>query len=161
MVGDRTWLTDAADGSLDAVLALRPELADRYDALGREVWAAGLDSALLELCRIRVAQVLGDAAGAALRTPAALAAGLDEQRVARLDEWWSHSAFGPAERTALATAEQFVVDVHGVSDESFATVVDALGPAGAVAFSMALALFDGQSRLRLAFAAPSSSGGAT
>ena len=158
-MGERTWWTDATDGSLGAVLALRPELAHRYDALGHQVWAAGLDPTLLELCRIRVATVLGDAAGAALRTPAALAAGLDEQRVAQLDEWWSHPAFGPAERAALATAEQFVVDVHGVSDESFAAVVDALGPAGAVAFSMALALFDGQSRLRLAFTVPSSSGG--
>ena len=158
-MGEQTWLIDAPDASLGAVVGLRPELAERYDALAEQVWRSGVDPVLLELCRIRVAQLLGDAAGAALRTPRAVAAGLDEQLVVRLGEWWSHPLFGTVERAALATAEQFVVDVHGVSDEGFAGVVQALGAPGAVAFSMALALFDGQSRIRLVFAAPSSAPG--
>ena len=106
-------------------------------------------------------ELLGDAAGAAARTPAAVVAGFSEQLAVRLDEWWSYPSFGEQERSALAVAEQFVVDVHGVSDERFASLAKHLGDAGAVAFSMALALFDGQSRLRLAFAAPDLSQGDT
>ena len=83
-----------------------------------------------------------------------MAAGLSEQLVAHLDHWWEHPAFGEPERSALAVAEQFVVDVHGVGDETFARITSALGAPGAVAFSLGLALFDGQSRLRLAFASP-------
>ena len=40
-----------------------------------------------------------------------------------------------------------------MTDERFAELRDRLGAAGAVGFCFALALFDGQSRLRLAFAA--------
>ena len=147
----RSWLAEAPESSVDAVLKLRPELAERYDALIDTVWRSGVDPVLLELCRIRMAQLLGDAAGAAARTPAAVVAGFSEQLAVRLDEWWSYPSFGEQERSALAVAEQFVVDVHGVSDERFAALTAHLGPAGAVAFSMALALFDGQSRVRLAF----------
>ena len=148
----RSWLPDGTDTS--DVLTLRSDLATRHDALVASVWRAGVDPVLLELCRIRMAQLLGDAAGVAARSPQAVVAGLSEQLVVRLDEWWSFPSFGEPERTALAIAEQFVVDVHGVSDERFAALAAHLGPDGAVAFSMALALFDGQSRLRRAFTAP-------
>jgi len=153
-VGDGTWLDDAPDAPLGGVLSLRPELAERYDVLAGRVWHAGVDPVLLELCRLRMAQLLGDRAGAAVRTPEAVVAGLSEQLVVHLDHWWDHPAFGEPERSALAVAEQFVVDVHGVGDELFGRLATALGPAGAVAFSLGLALFDGQSRLRLAFVAP-------
>lgn len=147
-----TWPV-AADGALDALIADRPDLGDRYAVLTGGVWDAGVPAHLLELCRIRMAQLLGDAAGAALRSPQA--AGLDEARVAALGRWWDDPGFDPLARAALAVAEQFTIDVHGVTDDQFAAVRDALDPAAAVAFAFALALFDGQSRLRLAFATPS------
>ena len=104
----RSWLAEAPESSVDAVLKLRPELAERYDALIDTVWRSGVDPVLLELCRIRMAQLLGDAAGAAARTPAAVVAGFSEQLAVRLDEWWSYPSFGEQERSALAVAEQFV-----------------------------------------------------
>jgi alkylhydroperoxidase family enzyme len=151
-MGHRTWVSGATDASLASVLRVQPDLAVRYDTLVDGVWQAGIDPHVLELCRIRIAQQLGDLAGAALRS--AEAAGLDEALVAALDRWWSHPGFDDVARSALSVAEQFTLDVHGVSDEQFAAVTDRLGAAGAVAFSFALALFDGQSRLRLAFATP-------
>lgn len=152
-MGERTWLTEAHDASVASVLGRRPDLARPYDALTGGVWSTGVDVGLLELCRIRLAQVLGDRAGAALRSPQAAGA-LDEALVAALDRWWSDPAVDAPRRTALAVTEQFAVDVHGVSDERFAELRDHLGASGAVGFCFALALFDGQSRLRLAFAAP-------
>jgi alkylhydroperoxidase family enzyme len=159
-VGDRTWLAGAAEASPDALLALRPDLDGRYAALVDAAWRSGVDPVLLELCRLRIASVLGDAAGASARQPQALLAGLNEQLVVHLDEWWAHPSFGSAERAALAVAEQFAIDVHGVDDAQFGAVAAHLGPDGAVAFAMALALFDGQSRLRRAFAVASDHGGA-
>jgi hypothetical protein len=151
-MGEPTWLTDAPDAGLGSVLAARPDLAERYGVLAAGLWASGVDPGLLELCRIRLAQVVGDGAGAALRSPEAAGA-LDETLVAHLDAWWSHEGFDAVPRAALGITEQFAVDVHGVSDERFAELAGHLGPAGAVGLSFALALFDGQSRLRLAFAA--------
>ncbi len=149
-MGEGTWLTEATDASLPSVLRARPDLSGRYETLVGGVWRAGVDPHVLELCRIRMAQQLGDVAGAALRSPEA--AGLDEALVVGLDRWWSHPGFDELARATLSVAEQFALDVHGVSDEQFAAVSQRLGAAGAVAFSFALALFDGQSRLRLAFA---------
>lgn len=148
-MGEASWLADASEASLGDVLAGRPDLGGRYGTLAAGVWRAGIPPHLLELCRIRMAQLLGDTGGAAVRSPEA--AGLDEDLVAHLDRWWGHDGFDELARAALSVAEQFTVDVHGVSDDQFAAVRDRLDPAAAVAFSFALALFDGQSRLRLAF----------
>lgn len=136
---------------MGALLADRPDLGDRYATLVGGLWNAGVDAHLLELCRIRIAQQLGDDAGIALRSPEA--AGLDEARVAALDRWWSDPVFDETSRAALGIAEQFTLDVHGVTDAQFAALRDHVGASASVAFSFALALFDGQSRLRLAFAA--------
>src|SRR5438093_917504 len=51
--------------SLDDVLAVVPEVHERYRELVAELWAPDrIDPRLLELCRIRLAQLLGDASGA-------------------------------------------------------------------------------------------------
>jgi alkylhydroperoxidase family enzyme len=153
-MGERTWLTTAPDGSLHGLLSIRPDLGERYDAMIERLWHSGVDATLLELCRIRIAQLVGDAAGATLRTPQGLGPGSSEQRVGQLPDWRRQSSFSEAERAALTVAEQFVVDVHGVSDDQFAALVAHHGSAGAVALATAFGLFDGQSRFRLALSAP-------
>ena len=152
-MGERTWVQAAPDPTLPGVLSIRPDLATRYDTMLDELWGCGVDPCLLELCRVALALVLGDGAGAALRTPVAVDAGLDESRLAGLTRWRADPSFTPLERAALGVTEQFAVDVHGVTDAQFAEVASGLGPAGAVALTTALGLFDGQSRMRLAFAA--------
>jgi len=52
------------------------------------------------------------------------------------------------QRAALAVAEQFVVDAHGVTDEQVAELVDHLGAGATVAFTAAVGLFDGFTRFR-------------
>jgi len=142
-VGNATWL--------DGGLAARADLASRYDAMLAALWASGVEPRLLELCRLAIARVLGDDDGASIRTPAA---GLDEATVDALVRWRDAPGFTAAERAVLEVAEQFAVDVHGVTDAQFAALVEGVGPKGAVALTTGLGLFDGQSRMRLALRRP-------
>lgn len=129
------------------VLAARPELAEHRATMLDGIWCdSGVPPVLLELARLRVAALLHDEAGWASRTSAAVAAGLDEELVDALPAWPTHPRFGPTERVALAVAEQFVMDSHGVTDAQIAALRDALGDQCTVGFLIALALFDGFSR---------------
>lgn len=133
-----------------ALLAAQPAMAAGFAAMSERLWDDGaVDPWLLELVRIRICQLHGDARGAAERTPQAVAAGFDEHLAAALAAWPTAGGFSVAQRQALEIAELFVIDVHSVSDEQMASLADHLGPAGVVAFSVALGLFDGFTRFRL------------
>lgn len=93
-----------------------PEATQNLDALIEVAWKSA-DPVELELCRLRIASMLGDTVGSARRTVAATAAGLDEQRIALLDRWWESPAFSPRERARLAYTEQFVTSVSSMGDE--------------------------------------------
>ncbi|MFN8643082.1 MAG: hypothetical protein U0802_16040 [Candidatus Binatia bacterium] len=133
-----SWL---GSESFADVFGLRPELYADYRAFAARVCADGLvDPPLLELCRVRVAQILGWAT-----VPTAL----DDARVAALADWRHSRLFAPLERACLRLAEGFVLDPHGVSDADAAAVAGHLSPAEMVALIEALAVFDGFTRMRL------------
>jgi alkylhydroperoxidase family enzyme len=137
------WLATAGADPLE----LRPELASLYRTFEGRLWRDRLvDPVLLELCRMRIAGLLGDTAGAVARTP-----GVDvgEERADRLADGPTDPAFDDLHRAGLAFAEQFVIDPHGVTDDLFAAVAEHLTPPEMVAFTTALGLFDGMSRFRL------------
>jgi alkylhydroperoxidase family enzyme len=138
-----SWLPTAGPDPLE----LRPELATLYRTFEGRLWRDRLvDPELLELCRLRIASLLGDEAGAASRTPGVE---IGEGRDERLADWPADPAFDDLHRAGLAFAEQFVIDSHGVSDDQFAAVAEHLTPDEMVAFTTALGLFDGMSRFRL------------
>lgn len=142
-----SWL---GSSSFAGTFALRPELYADFTPFADAVWRDRLvDPVLLELCRLRVAQVLGCAAEARRRTPAALAAGFDEAQAAALAGWVRSEVFSPVQRACLRLAEGFVLDPHGVSDADAAAVAAHLPPAEMVALIEALAIFDGFTRFRL------------
>ena len=129
------------------LLAARPELADHRATMLDGIWrGSGVPPRLLELARLRVAALLHDEVGSATRTPAAVAAGLDDDLVDALPAWPTDPRFTPTDRAALAVTEQFVVDCHGITDAQVAELHDALGDQPTVGFLIALALFDGFSR---------------
>jgi alkylhydroperoxidase family enzyme len=131
----------------ERVFALRPNLFEAWRDFTALFWKRRLvDPLVLELCRLRIAQMLGARHPQSLRTPEALAAGLSEERIAALASWWSSDGFSSTERACLRFAEQFVLDAKGITDADAAAVVSALGDAGTVAFVEALAIFDGFSR---------------
>lgn len=146
-----SWLDDATggDGGFDAVIGLRPDLAAAYRDFAAVFWDDALfDPVALELCRLRVAQLLRCPGALEERMPAATAAGLTEELVGALPAWSTDSRFTDLQRAALTIAEQFVLDPHGITAEQRAAVVAHAGDAGLVALVEALAVFDGFTRFR-------------
>jgi alkylhydroperoxidase family enzyme len=148
-----SWLPEHAPGLGDAaddferVFALRPELFAAWREFASLFWEKRLvDPVILELCRLRIAQLHRARHPLSLRTPEARDAGLDEAKIAALERWWDSDRFAPLERACLRFAEQFVADAKAMSDDEAARVVVALGDAGTVAFVEALAVFDGFAR---------------
>lgn len=123
-------------------------LADAYAAAWRVV-----DPVLLELCRLRVAALLGCEAEATARTPAAREAGLDEATVADLPRWPTSPRYGARERACLALCEQFVMDVGGMPDGLALDVAEHLGSGGLADLVTALLVLEQRQRLRLAWEA--------
>lgn len=105
------------------VMELRPELARLVHELRRDT-EARVPGRLHQVLRARVHQLLGVPGGAAV------------------PEDLTH-----AEQVALAVAEQFVLDVHGLSDAEFARLGEHFTPAEQLAILIDLALLDGFARL--------------
>jgi alkylhydroperoxidase family enzyme len=147
-----TWLPDPVAGAtpLDGVFGRRANLYEDFRRWSAIFWEARLlDPVLLELCRLRVAQLHECDAELRLRYQPALDAGLSEDKIAELPRTGSSPHFSELERDCIAFAELFTVDPHVISDDDAARVTGHLGPAGTVALVQALALFDGFARFRL------------
>ena len=140
-----------AHSTADVLAAVLHEHDDVHDALA-EAWAAAwatTDPVLLELCRLRIAMLLGCAPELEVRTPAAIDAGLDETQVADLRHWPTSPRFGPRERACLAFTESFLIDVAGLDDETAIAARDALGEQPLVDFVNALLVVEQRQRMRL------------
>jgi alkylhydroperoxidase family enzyme len=135
---------------IPAILRGHADLAADLDDLHVAVWRA-VDPVLLELCRLRIAQLLGCGPEQETRTPAALAAGLEEATIAELPSWPTSGRFGPRERACLSFCEQFVIDVAGMSDDLAFAVSHQLGPEALMNFVNALLVVEQRQRLRLAW----------
>jgi len=136
--------------ALDAVFGHRPELYRDYRDFIALFWERELvDPVLLELCRLRIAALVGCEAELGLRYEVAQRAGLTESKIAALDRWHEDDRFSERERAVLSFAELFVRDPHAITDDDAAAVVRELGDAGMVAFVETLALLDGFARFRV------------
>src|SRR3954451_19523708 len=99
--------------------ALRPESAEWLDRVNGEVWAT-FDSALLELIRLRIARLIGNSVGESVA-----GSFVSEEKVRDLPSYYSSELYSSPERECLAFAEQFVIDVSGMTSQS----VEQLGSA--------------------------------
>lgn len=142
----------ATEDVLSAVLHDHPDVAAQLAAAHAAAWRV-VDPVVLELCRLRIAALLGCRAEAATRTPAASEAGLEEAMVAELAQWPTSPRFGRRERACLALCEHFVMDVASVPDELADDVVEHLGRDGLADLVAALLVVEQRQRLRLAWQA--------
>jgi AhpD family alkylhydroperoxidase len=110
----------------------RPEACGLLTALNERVWQTG-DPVLLELVRVRVAQLIGNPAVAGAPSP-----GLEAK-----------VAFSSAERTVVSLAEQFVMDVGGTTEEMRAGLVGCFGADGARELVTAVYVIEFTQRLQL------------
>ncbi|MCO4833340.1 MAG: hypothetical protein KC481_06740 [Acidimicrobiaceae bacterium] len=153
-----SWLVEGA-ATRDDLLALHPALAADHHRLMDEVWQASVDPRILELCRLRMATILGNqVAWSEPRSVAAVAAGVDESLVASLASWSTDPGFDAATRVCLGLAEQYVIDVHGITDTQVAEVEGHLGPDGVVTLTTALAAWEITHRFDNAFLDTTSTG---
>ena len=148
--GDRRATADVEEVSFERIVGHRPRyaavLADIEAALWRQDAVSPL---LLELCRLRIAQLLGCRVALVHRTPQAVAAGLDESLVSSLSQWPTDARFSGQARVCLGYAEQLLMDAQGVSDEEADRVIDAVGQGGFLVLAYACGLFETTQRARL------------
>lgn len=150
-----SWVPDPApgDSAFDQVVNHRRSYAEALVQVEAALWAQDVvDPALLELCRLRVATLVGSPAASLERRPEAAAAGFDEAKVAVLAAWPSDPSFSAAERAALAYAEQLVLDAQGVDDAQSAELVGLLGAPAVLVLTYACGLFETRQRAELVLA---------
>jgi alkylhydroperoxidase family enzyme len=137
-----TWFPERVEGRtlLDQVAGLRPAYAQALREVEAAVWTQDqVEPELLELCRLRVAQMLG-ADTTVTAPPVAVAP--DAALVAQLRQWPTSDGFSERQRVALGFAEQLVVDAQGVSDEQAAQVIATLGDGGFLVLTYACGFFE-------------------
>lgn len=146
-----SWLRTATaePASFEDVLALRPELLAEYTAFYSQLWRdPSLPAGLLELARLRIAQLHDCEVQAAMRRPAS---GVSDEQLADLASWQRSERFSDLERAALAIAEKMPWQHHEITDAEAAALRDRIGEPAFVTFMTACALFDANCRLRIVF----------
>ena len=144
-----TWLPIDGAGTTDDVFALAPDIYEHYRELNQRLWRDGqLDPAVLELCRLRMAQLIGSTAELDVRHD--VAAEIAQAQLENLRQWPTSPAFGPRERAALAFAEKYVIDAHSITDEDCAELNLHFTPAELTTLTTGLAMFDAMARFRVA-----------
>jgi alkylhydroperoxidase family enzyme len=132
-------------------MALSPRTWERFVAMYQQVWCPPVaDPVLLELARLRMAQLLQSDADLRLRFKPAADGGLTETKVAELPRWSTSPLFTEAERTVVAFTELFAIDAHAVGEEQCAAVTAVLPRPAVAGLTLALAIFEAAMRLRLA-----------
>ena len=105
--------------------ALSRDSVEHYVAL-HQVIDDSVDPVIVELCRLRIAALIGAHAHLSLRRPQATIAGLTEAKIATLAQWPESPLFSAAERACLALAEQFCMGAYTVTDADVSTVLEHL-----------------------------------
>lgn len=129
------------NGNLDVINALsmvRPELAKAVGGMDAAVAASPLDPRVHELVRMRVAQINACTVCLAWRTPAATAAGLDDEQLASVDRYVEVDAFSAAEKVAIEYAERFSTDSASIDDAMLARLGEHFTPADIVELTLVI-----------------------
>jgi alkylhydroperoxidase family enzyme len=147
-----TRVRTLADGptELDRVWGLRPEyfalfVQDYRKSVGR------IDPVQLELCRLRVAQMVESEFDQALRYRPAHDAGLGEAKIAALSDYPTSPLFSERERIVLEFTEQWVIQSSSITDDDVARLQTVMTPEDFMYFCKALSLIDQFARANSAF----------
>lgn len=146
-------MTPTATNSLDwlADAGLEPQVFENLVVLEQRLWAEdSIEAPLLELVRLRIAQLLDAPAELERRTPAAVDVGLDEAMVTELSMWPTSPRFDERQRAVLSWSEQWVIDPEQITDDDATRLTTALSEKECAALSTALAVFESLTRTRVA-----------
>ena len=131
-----------------ALSRLQPDACALLVALNERVWQVS-DPGLLELVRVRVAQLIGNPAALQMRCSYADAAAMPESKILALPDYPSSPLFSPAERDILAFTEQFLMDVGGTDATARAGLIEHFGADGARELVSAIYVVEFTQRLQL------------
>lgn len=126
------------------VLRDHPDVVDALAAAHTAAWAAA-DRRSLELCRLRVAQLVGCDAEAGVLVGGS---GVDGATAAELRNWPASDRFDDRDRAVLAWCEMFVIDVASLDDDTARAVAAHLGDAGLVDLTNAVLVIEQRQRMR-------------
>jgi len=122
-----------------------PQVFATYAAYVDEVWSSdALPQGTLELCRIRIARLLGAAREEAIRLGPEVA-GL-EDKLEVLATYPRDPRFTAADRACLAFAEQFLLDTQALDEATADAVRAEVGDAGLVTLSLGVGLAEAMVR---------------
>ncbi len=142
MVGSTVWMLPGA------LSRLRPQACGLLVALNERVWQVS-DPTLLELVRLRAAQLIGNPAALCVRCPYADADGASGAKILALPDYPSSPLFSPAERDTLAFTEQFLIDVGGTTAAARAELIAHFGAEGARGLVAAIYVVEFTQRLQM------------
>jgi len=131
-----------------ALSRLQPDACALLVALNERVWQVS-DPGLLELVRVRVAQLIGNPAALRVRSPYADVTVVPEAKLLALPGYPGSPLFSAAERDTLAFTEQFLMDVGGTDATARAGLVEHFGADGARELVSAIYVVEFTQRLQL------------
>jgi len=115
----------------------------RYVAL----LSAFMPPALVELCRLRIAQIVRGSDTPSISASEAQTAGISQDQLAELATWFTSDRFDASERACLQLAEYFCYSAQSVSDEIVAEVSAHLTAEQLLALTNAIWVSDSSQRL--------------
>lgn len=128
-----------------AVAHHHPEVFAAYAAYVDEVWSSdALPAGTLELCRVRIAYLLGAEHEQVVRLGPPLA-GLEE-KLGSVAGWPDDPRFSAVDRACLAFAEQFVLDTQALDDPTADAVRAEVGDRGLITLALGVGLAEGMIR---------------
>jgi len=151
--GTTTWLPVEAGGdtALDRVFGLTPAAYEAFREVDEALWdPTRVDPALTELCRLRIAQMIGCDAELEVRHNQASDRGLTEEKIAELRRWPTSPRYTDTDRAVLNFAEKFVIDASSVDDDDCRALREHLSDPEIAALTTAVALFDAMARFQVA-----------
>lgn len=135
----------------DSALGLVPETLAAYIPLSRAVWLNGpLSPALLEMVRLRNARKVNCVFCKSTRYDIARDAGLNEEKVALIQDGYEDSGLSQREKLLLAYTDQYLDNPAGMSDALRAELAAEFSAEELVHLSLGLLLFNTFSRFAVA-----------
>jgi AhpD family alkylhydroperoxidase len=134
------------------ITKIAPPLLQSLLKLTHEVAAAGLESNLLELVKIRASQINGCANCLHMHTREARAKGESEERIYLLDAWHEAPCYSDRERAALAWTESLtLVAQTRAPDDDYAGLAALFSAEEQVALTLAITTINTWNRIAVGF----------
>ena len=120
------------------------EAVDRYHGL----LSSFMRVPLVELCRLRIAQIVRGTDGVLIEPTAAEAAGITPRQLAELANWFDSDQFDATERACLQFAEYFCYSAQSVTDDHVGELSAHLTAEQILSLTNAIWVSDSSERLR-------------